>query len=119
LIQTEGGGVSYEDNGAAGGLWGREQYHPAVEELKPEFARLLRERLEVEESDIGEDERRAAVEGILKRQMRAAFLTHAVATEDDFERLWPRLRDDALCEHATNVYFQLVDAVAEDDDFGP
>jgi hypothetical protein len=89
-----------------------------VEELRPEFARLMRERLEVEQSDAGEEERRAAVEGILKRQMRAAFLTHALATEEDFERLWPRLRDDALCEHATNVYFQLVDAVADDDGFG-
>lgn len=110
--------MSFEDNGDGGGEWGREEYHPAVEELKPEFARLMRERLEVEESDVGEEERRAAVEGIMKRQMRAAFLTHAMATEEDFERLWPRLRDDALCEHATNVYFQLVDAVAGDEDFG-
>jgi len=110
--------MSFEDNGTSGGLWGHEEYHPAVEELKPEFARLMRERLELEESDIGEAERRTAVEEILKRQMRAAFLTHAVATEADFERLWPRLRDDALCEHATNVYFQLVDAVAGDEDFG-
>ena len=110
--------MSFEENGSAGGEWGREEYHPAVEELKPEFARLMRERLEVEESGMGEVERRAAVEDILKRQMRAAFLTHAIATAEDFERLWPRLRDDALCEHATNVYFQLVDAVAWDQGFG-
>ncbi len=110
--------MSFEDDGAAGGLWGREERHPAVEELKPEFARLMRERLEVEESEMGEGERRAAVEEIIRRQMRAAFLTHAFATEEDFERLWPRMRDDALCEHATNVYFQLVDAVAGDEGFG-
>ena len=109
--------MSFEEDGAGGGAWGQE-YHPAVEELKPEFARLMRERVAVEEADMAEGERRAAVEGIMKRQMRAAFLTHAVATEEDFERLWPRLRDDALCEHATNVYFQLVDAVAGDDGFG-
>jgi len=111
------GGVSIEEDGAGGGQWGREDYHPAIEELKPEFARLMRERLEVEESDITDEERRAAVEAIMRQQMRAAFLTHAVATEEDFERLWPRLRDDALCEHATNVYFQLVDAVAGDEGF--
>ena len=40
---------------------------PAVGELEPEFARLMRERLEVEESDIGEEERRAAAEEIMKR----------------------------------------------------
>jgi hypothetical protein len=105
--------VSFEEDGTEGGQWGQD-YHPEVEELKTEFARLMRERLAVEDSDIGEEERRAAVEAIMKRQMRAAFLTHAVATVEDFERLWPRLRDDALCEHATNVYFQLVDAVAGD-----
>lgn len=108
--------MGFEEDGDAGGGWG--QHHPAVEGLKQEFARLMRERLEVEESGVGDEERRAAVEGIMKRQMRAAFLTHAVATEEDFERLWPRLRDDALCEHATNVYFQLVDALADDDGFG-
>lgn len=109
--------MSFEDDGDAGGLWGRE-HHPALEELKPEFARLMRERLAVEASGSGEEERRAAVEEIMRRQMRAAFLTHALATEEDFERLWPRLRDDALCEHATNVYFQLIDAVADDEGFG-
>ncbi|MBA3438351.1 MAG: hypothetical protein H0T92_00580 [Pyrinomonadaceae bacterium] len=46
--------------------------------------------------------------------MRAAFLTHSIATEEDFERLWPRLRDDMLCEHAATVYLQVMDAVAED-----
>lgn len=108
--------MSFEEGGDGGGEWG--QHHPEVEGLKQEFARLMRERLEVEESGVGDEERRAAVEGIMKRQMRAAFLTHAVATEQDFERLWSRLRDDALCEHATNVYFQLVDAMAGDEDFG-
>lgn len=108
--------MSFEENGNAGGEWGH--HHPAVEELKEEFARLMGERLAVEESAVGDEERRAAVEEIMKRQMRAAFLTHAVATEEDFERLWPRLRDDALCDHATNVYFQLIDAVAGDDGFG-
>jgi hypothetical protein len=109
--------MSFENNGDAGGQWGHE-FHPSIEELKSEFARLMRERLEVEESAASEEERRSAVERIMKQQMRAAFLTHAIATEEDFERLWPRLRDDALCEHATNVYFQLVDAVAGEDGFG-
>lgn len=93
-----------------------EELHPAVEELKLQFARLTRKRLEIEESDASEAERRAAIEEVLKEQMRAAFLTHTMATAGDFERLWPRLRDDLLCEHATNVYFQVIDYLAEEPD---
>lgn len=89
--------------------------HPQIEELKPVYARLLQRRLELEESaDIDDAERRAAVEDIFREQMRAAFLTHSIATAGDFDRLWPRLRDDLLCEHAATVYLQVMDAVAED-----
>ena len=89
--------------------------HPEVEELKAEYARLMRRRMEVEEDPSLDDaERQAAIEEILKEQMRGAFLTHAIATEADFKRLWPRLRDDALCDHAMNVYFQVMDALVEE-----
>jgi hypothetical protein len=91
-----------------------DEYDPEVEALKPEFARLMTERLQLDESDMDEEERRAAVERIFKQQLRAAFLTHAIATEADFDRLWPRLRDDALCDHANSVYYQVIDAIAED-----
>jgi hypothetical protein len=87
-----------------------------VEELKPVFAEIMQRRMAIEDAGLGEDEQRAAIEQTFKEQMRAAFLTHAIATEEDFNRLWPRLRDDALCEHATTVYFQVIDALVDDMD---
>ena len=91
-----------------------EEIHPAVEALKPVYLLLLQRRMELEEADIDEAERRAAAEGMFKEQMRLAFLTHSIATEADFERLWPRLRDDLLCAHTSNVFLQVMDAVAEE-----
>ncbi len=87
-----------------------------VTQLKPVFVRLMSARVgRVYESPEAE---RTAREETDKELYRAAFMADPWATEADFERLWPRLRDDSLCEHATNVYFQLVDAVAGDDGFG-
>ena len=99
-------------------------FHPEVEALKAEYARLMHRRMEIEASTLDEAERQAAIEEVFKEQIRGAFLTHTLATEADFERLWPRLRDDALCEQAMEVYFQVMDALAEelddeDDDSQP
>jgi hypothetical protein len=91
-----------------------EEMHPDVEALKPAYLLLLQRRMEFEEAGIDKEEQRAVVEEIFKEQMRLAFLTHALATEADFERLWPRLRDDLLCEHTSNVFLQVMDAVAEE-----
>ena len=63
---------------------------------------------------MGAAERRAAEEGVFKEQLRRACLTHPTATEEDFERLWPRLRDDAICDHTMTVYFQVVGALVEE-----
>ncbi len=87
-----------------------------IEDLKPVFAEIMQRRMAIEEAELNEEEERSAVEQTFKEQIRAAFMTHALATEDDFERLWPRLRDDALCEHATAVYFQVMDALVDDMD---
>jgi hypothetical protein len=96
-----------------------EELYPEIEELKPEFLRLMRESAEIKGSDMGAAERRAAAEGVFKEQLRRACLTHSTATEADFERLWPRLRDDAICDHTMTVYFQVIAALAEEfgDDF--
>lgn len=93
-----------------------DEFDSEIEDLKPVFAEIMQRRMSIEEADMDEEEERAAVEQTFKEQLRAAFMTHALATEDDFERLWPRLRDDALCEHATAVYFQVMDALVEDID---
>ncbi len=91
-----------------------EELYPEIEELKPEFLRLMRELAEIKSSDSGAAERRAAEEGVFKEQLRRACLTHSTATEADFERLWPRLRDDAICDHTMTVYLQVVDALTEE-----
>ena len=91
-----------------------EELHPDVEALKPVYLRLMQRRIELEESGIDKEERRAVVEEIFKEQIHLAFLTHSIATEADFERLWPRLRDDLLCEHTSNVFLHVMDALAEE-----
>lgn len=103
--------MSFDEDGTGEDM---EEIYPEIENLKPEFIRLMRKRLEIEDSTFDEAERRAATDEIFKQQMRGAFLTHTLATEEDFERLWPRLRDDSLCEHANTVYFQVIDAIAEE-----
>ena len=44
--------------------------------------------------------------------MRDAFLSNGLASEEDFERLWPRLRDDGSCDHAEGVHMQVMEALA-------
>lgn len=107
--------MSEQDRNAEG--W-REQEEPAeVAALKPLFARLIVRQLDRSQA-LSEEERRAADVEAYKAQMRAAFLSNPLATEADFERLWPRLRDDALCEHAVLTYGQVMAALARDVDEG-
>ena len=91
-----------------------EELYPEIQALVPEFIRLMRELAEIKGSDMGAVEQRAAAEGVFKEQLRRACLTHSIATEEDFERLWPRLRDDAICDHTMTVYFQVIDALTEE-----
>jgi hypothetical protein len=96
----------------------REQKEPEeVTALKPLFARLIVRQLD-ESRALTEGERRAADVEVYKAQMRAAFLSNPLATEQDFERLWPRLRDDSLCEHAVLTYGQVMAALSRDVDEG-
>ena len=39
----------------------------------------------------------------LRERVRAAFLSHPAATEADFERCWPVLRDEIFMRHARRV----------------
>ncbi len=91
-----------------------EEFYPEIEELKPEFLRLMQELAEIKGSDLGAAEQRATAERVFREQLRRACLTHLMATEEDFERLWPRLRDDAICDHTMTVYFQVMDALTEE-----
>lgn len=105
--------MSSDGNGAA---WANDvdDDFPELAELQLTFAKLLQRRLEAEQSEMDESARNEVREEVFKEQMRASFMTHELATEEDFERLWPRLRDDVLCENAASVYLQVMDALAEE-----
>jgi len=57
------------------------------------------------------DELRAAEISTERELMRAAFLSNTAATEEDFERLWPRLFDDLLCSYASAIHARALQAV--------
>jgi hypothetical protein len=46
-----------------------------------------------------------------KELMRASFLSNPLATEEAFERLWPKLFDEMLSIHAHDVHRQVMDAL--------
>ena len=48
-----------------------------------------------------------------KELMRASFLSNGLATEEDFERLWPKLFDEMLCIQAHEVHRQVMDALID------
>lgn len=103
--------MSEQGNGSEGYI---EEEPDELAELKDKFMRLMLKRAQVEETITGGAERRAAHMEIHKEMMRAAFLSNDLASEEDFERLWPRLRDDALCDHAEDVYMQVMAALADE-----
>ena len=64
------------------------------------------------------EERRRAATSRLDRDLRAAFFdANPAATEEDFERLWPQIRDDhmraAASKGATNVFDKIRDEAFE------
>ncbi|MDT7540295.1 MAG: hypothetical protein QOE33_199 [Acidobacteriota bacterium] len=42
--------------------------------------------------------------GDLRTAVRAALMTHPAATEEDFERCWPAIRDEIFKQHTLRVY---------------
>jgi Ca2+/Na+ antiporter len=48
-------------------------------------------------------EKLEALEG-LRAAVRAALMTHPAATEEDFERCWPSIRDEIFKQHTLRVY---------------
>ena len=53
-------------------------------------------------------ERRAMAQETLKRVAREVFLTQPTATEEDFERCWPELRDRIFLEYTLDVAASLI-----------
>ena len=69
-------------------------------------------------ADAREAERAAAMDA-LKTQARASFFAaNREAGEDDFERLWPRLRDDELVRRTAEARDADRDAALRSGDYG-
>ena len=85
-----------------------------LDALKLKFAGLVLEEAQLEETITDEEKLRAARMEIYQQMMREAFLTNDLATEKDFARLWPRLRDDFLCGYAQSMYLRALDDLADE-----
>lgn len=86
------------------------QLSERIEELKPKYVELLRRRREAEQS-LTDYKLREAMTEIHKDMMREAFLVNSLTTEEDFERLWPRILDDYFCETAGTNYKIILEAL--------
>ncbi len=81
-----------------------DKVHQMVEDWRDEVASLP-----------DETAQRLAGQRLLRSIVRETFMSHFAATEEDFERCWPRLRDDILCGHA-GLSFNEIFGLDEDDD---
>ena len=74
-------------------------------EVEGRINELIRAWEEEAASATGDDgPQRASAQRLLKEIVRETFMAHQAATDEDFERCWPRLRDDILCEHAAHMF---------------
>ncbi len=75
------------------------------------YREILRAQPAKEQAAAGEEELRAVRLAAQKEMTRAAFLSVHLATEEDFERLWPRLFDDQLCILTNAVHSRVLAAL--------
>ena len=64
--------------------------------------RAREERLEAEQRERAERVR-AEAEGKLRERLRAAYMRNPAASEDDFAKAYPRLREEALLREAAEA----------------
>lgn len=83
-----------------------------LSELKERIVDLWEEsRTQMKTADSAE--RRALAQQTLKHVAREVFLTQPTATEEDFERCWPELRDRMFLEYTLDVAAGLIMADKE------
>lgn len=75
------------------------------------YRRILEEQAIKQKIITDQDDLRDVQVFTQKELMRASFLSNPLATEEDFERLWPRLFDEMLCIQAHDVHRQVMDAL--------
>jgi hypothetical protein len=84
------------------------------DELIGEYEQILQEQTRKEAEARNPDEvRKIRIDG-MKRMMKAAFLTNTLATEKDFERLWPRIFDDMLIEFTRDTQLEAMSRLLGD-----
>ena len=52
---------------------------------------------------VGTNSERIEVVNEMKETVREAFMCHPAATEEDFERCWPAIRDEIFKQHTMEV----------------
>ncbi|MDQ3252945.1 MAG: hypothetical protein M3R15_03395 [Acidobacteriota bacterium] len=75
------------------------------------YRRILEEQAIKQKIITDQDDLRDVQVFTQKELMRASFLSNPFATEEDFERLWPKLFDEMLCLQAHDVHRQVMDAL--------
>jgi hypothetical protein len=84
------------------------------DELIGEYEQILQEQTRKEAEARNPDEvRKIRIDG-MKRMMKAAFMTNTLATEKDFERLWPRIFDDMLIEFTRDTQMEAMSRLLGD-----
>ncbi len=84
-----------------------------LEALVRVYRRILEEQAIKQKIITDKDDLREVHIFTQKELMRAAFLSNRLATEEDFERLWPKLFDEMLCIEAHEVHRQVMDALID------
>jgi hypothetical protein len=92
----------------------KNQENDYIKELLPIYRHLTAEHFQRIESITDPNELRVAEVAYQKEQMRAAFLSNELATDEDFERLWPSLLDEQLRQHAQGVFMQVTDSIIKE-----
>jgi len=79
-----------------------------LSELKRRILYLWEEAKSQSMKTMDNRERRIVAQEILKRVTRELFLTQPTATEEDFERCWPELRDRIFVEYTFDLAESLI-----------
>ena len=87
--------------------------HQDLEALARLYRRILEEQAIKLKLVADEDDVRDVQVFTQKELMRASFLSNHLATNEDFERLWPKLLDEMLCIQAHEVHRRVMDALIE------
>jgi len=79
-----------------------EEEHRQIQKWLHFINRARREQVEAEKENLPALQARRNVNAVceLREIARAAFMSHPAATEHDFHRCWPYIRDEMLKQHA-------------------